>query len=345
MKSHTLPSRFICIFGFCLLFYARVGLAQNEGIGTFSNLVSDARQTSLEPQPTPVVKTTLTKNFLGQTEAVTTTEPPPLFSGLSVGAEYDYRRTQQKAPGGLTIDVNEAHASFSFLLASTKLAFDYVHIWADGSNDIGGRQNVASNGIKLTITQPVGDNLVFALPVFYKNDDANAVISTGPQTFGVDTFVMNPFLVYSVKLPLLKDAAGQPEPPKKQPLALSFSPGYRFSVTQKHDIRPAAPDVDGWSGTFNALVGLDYAPTEKDGTNRWTISGAATWSHLARYYSSKAPRPDDNSFGLGASFTYVFSTFKETHQPQLTGKIGYQYDGFNNDFYQHSVTVIGTYRF
>ena len=345
MKSHPFPGKFICILGFCLLFYARIGLAQNEGIGTFSNLVSEARQTTLEPQPTPVVKTTLTRNFLGQTEAVTTTEAPPLFSGFSVGAEYDYRRTQQKAPGGLTIDVNEAHTSFSFLLASTKFAFDYVHIWTDGSNDIGGRQNVASNGIKLTVTQPVGDNLVFALPIFYRNDDADAVIATGPQTFGVDTFVMNPFVVYSVKLPILKNDSGQPAPAKEQPLALSFSPGYRLAATQKHDIRPLAPDVDGWTGTFNLLLGLDYAPKDKEGVNRWTMGGTVTWSHLARFYSSKSPRPDDNSFGLGASLTHVFLISEDTHSVRLIGKISYQYDGFNNDFYQHSVALVGTYRF
>jgi hypothetical protein len=91
---------------------------------------------------------------------------------------------------------------------------------------------------------------------------------------------------------------------------------------------------------------VDYAPKEADGTNRWIVSGTTTWSHLARFYSSKGgPRPDDNGFGLGASLTHVFLLSDDTHQPRLVGKIAYQYDGFNNDFYQHSVTIVGTYRF
>ena len=313
MISHALPHKVIYILGLSLFIYSPCLFAQNEGIGTFSELVGEALQTSAPPQPSPVViRTTLQRNLAGQTEAVTTTTAPPLFSGLSIGAEYDYRRTQQEAPGGLTIDVNEAHSSFSFLLASTKVAFDFVHIWSEGSNDIGGKQSIDANGIKMTLAQPIGDNLVFSLPVFYKNDDASAVIATGPQTFGVDTFVLNPLVVFSLKLPLLKDATGQALPPKKQPLSFSFSPGYRLAVTQKHDIRPILPDVDGWSGTFNALLGVDYAPKDDDGISRWTVSGNATWSHLARYYSSRiGPRPDDNSFGLSASLP-VFCCYLRT---------------------------------
>jgi hypothetical protein len=59
------------------------------------------------------------------------------------------------------------------------------------------------------------------------------------------------------------------------------------------------------------------------------------------------PRPDDNSFGLAAIFTYNLLTFTSNDkvQPRLTLKLGYQYDGFNRDQYQHSVTAAGTYRF
>jgi len=346
MKSHASSPSFIYLLVLSITFYSTAVFAQDAGIGTFSDLVGEALQTSSHPQPSPVVTTVLRRNFAGGTEAVTTTQAPPFFSTPIVGLEYDYRRTQQKAPGGLTIDINEAHSSFSFALASTNLAFDCVHIWSEGSNDVGGRQSIASNGIKMTVTQLIGNQLIFSLPLFYKDDDGDALTSTGAQTFGVDTFAMNPLLIFSVKLPILKDARGEPKPSKDQSLALSLSSGYRLGVTQKHDIRPVSPDIDGWTGTFNLLAGFEYAPKNDEGENKWKISGSATWNHLARFYSSKTgPRPDDNGFGLGASFAYNLLTSKETHQSRVTVKIAYQYDGFNQDSYQHSVAVAGTYRF
>jgi hypothetical protein len=59
------------------------------------------------------------------------------------------------------------------------------------------------------------------------------------------------------------------------------------------------------------------------------------------------PRPDANAFGLGATFTCNFLPFKVNgvNQPRLTIKVGYQYDGFNRDQYQHSITAGGTYQF
>src|SRR5437867_9091089 len=123
---------------FALLSCASAAFAQNEGIGTFSSLVGDALQNPPEPQPTPVLVPERT--FTGEKELVPVSQPQPFFSQPTLALEYDYRRNQQKALNGLTTDVNEAHSSFSFLLASTKLAFDYVHIWSDGSNDIGDKQ-------------------------------------------------------------------------------------------------------------------------------------------------------------------------------------------------------------
>ncbi len=333
---------------FVLLFYASAACAQNEGIGTFSDLVGQALDVSGQPPPTPVITTSLQRNFLGEKEIVTIIEAPPLFSAPAVGLEYDYRRNQQKAPGGLTIDVNEAHSSFSFALASTKFALEYVHIWSEGSNDIGRKQSIDSNGVKVTLTQPIGSYLVFSLPLFYRNDDGDAVVSTGPQTFGMDMFAMNPLMVLSAPLPIAKDCYGQLKPAKQQPLTLSVSPGYRLGVTQKNNIHPVSPDVDGWTGTFNLLAGAEYAPKDKDGYSDWKISGSATWNHLTNFYSSKpGPRPDDNGFGIGATFVYNFCPFDSNgaKQPRWTMKIGYQYDGFNRDQYQHSVTAATTYRF
>jgi hypothetical protein len=331
------------------LFYVSAASAQNEGIGTFSDLVGQALQVSAQPQPTPVVTESLRMNFAtGEKETVFAEKAPPLFSAPVIGFEYDYRRNQQKAPDGLTIDVNEAHSSFSFRLSSTNLAFEYVHIWLEGSNDVGGKQSIDSNGVKATLTQPIGNYLIFSLPLFYKNGDGDAVTSTGPQTFGMDTFVMYPFMVVSVPLAIMKDSHGQPEPAKQQPLTLSMSPGYRLGITEQNNIHPVSPDVDGWTGTFSLLVGAEYGPKDKDGYSEWNISGNATWSHLTNFYSSKPSlRPDDNGFALAATFVFNFCPFDSngTKQPRWTAKVGYQYDGFNRDQYQHSVTVGGTYRF
>lgn len=341
------PIKLVCLIAFALT-YASAALAQNEGIGTFSDLVGQALQTSAEPAPTPKVTITYRINFAGEKELVITKEAPPLFSTPAVGFEYDYRRNQQKPPRGLTIDVNEAHSPFSFRLASTNFAFEYVHIWSEGFNDIGGKQSIDSNGVKVTLTQPIGNYLIFSLPLFYRNGDGDAVVSTGPQTFGMDTFAMNPLMVLAAPLAIVKDSHGQLKPAKQQPLTFSLSPGYRLSVTQRNNIQPVSPDIDGWTGTFNLLVSAEYAPKDKDGYSQWKMSGNATWNHLTNFYSSTpGPRPDGNGFGLGATFVYNFCPFDSggTKQSRWIAKVGYQYDGFNRDYYQHSFTVAGTYRF
>jgi hypothetical protein len=329
---------------FALLSCASAAFAQNEGIGTFSNLVGEALQNPPEARPSPTV--VIERTFTGQKEVVLV--PQSFFSEPTLALEYDYRRNQQKALNGLTTDVNEAHSSFSFLLASTKLAFDYVHIWSDGSNDIGDKQSVASNGIKVTVTQPIGDNLFFSFPLFYKNGDGDAVTSRVPQTFGMDTFTMNPFLVLFVKPNILKT-----EPNKNQPLMLSFSPGYRVTLTEKNDIHPISPNVDGWTGIFSLLAGVDYAPKKMDGErkgeNKWKIGGSVTWNYITNFHSSTAgPRPDPNFFALAGSIVYNFLTFNDSkgdYQPRLAMEIDYEYDGLNRDFYQHTVTIVGRYRF
>jgi hypothetical protein len=338
------PYALVYLIGFAFAFNTSAAFAQNEGIGTFSELVGEALQDRPQPQPSPVLVPVRT--FTGQKELVPVSQPQPIFSQPTLALEYDYRRNQQKTLNGFTTDVNEAHSTFSFVLVSTKFAFDYVHIWSDGSNDSGGNQCVTSNGIKITGTRPIGKYLLFSLPVFYRNGDGDAVSSTGPQTFGTDTFVVNPLLIFTMKPGILKNAQGEAKPAESQPLALSLSSGYRFNATQKNDIQPMSPNINGRGGTFSLLVQADYGPKTTTGENKWMISGTATWNHLSNFYSSTpSPRPDDNGFGLGAMFTYNFLTLEHSIQPRLTVKVGYQYDGFNEDFYQHSATVIGTYRF
>ena len=243
------PHRSVYPILFLFLLYGSAAFAQNEGIGTFSDLVGEALQNPPQPQLSPVI--VMQRNYTGQMVPVLV--PAPFFSAPIFALEYDYRRNQQKTPGGLTIDVNEAHSSFSFLLKSTKLAFDYAHIWSEGSNDRGGNQSVTSNGIKITGTQPVGKYLLLSLPVFYKNGDGDAVSSTGPQTFGIDTFAVNPLLIFTMKPGVLKNAQGEAKPAESQPLALSLSSGYRFNVTQKNDIHPIYPNINGRVDTFSLL--------------------------------------------------------------------------------------------
>lgn len=347
MKSHISSHRFLYAFALTLLLYSPAVFAQNEGIGTFSDLVGEARQAAPQPQPSPaaVVMTQAAPGMkmFAVPSATPAPSTPSLFSAPTVGLEYDYRRSQEKAPNGLTNDINEIHTPSSFRLATTKFGFDHFHVWSDGSNDIGASQSVTSSGLKVTVTQPIGKWLLFSLPLVYKSDDGDAVTSTGPQTFSSYSYAAAPLLIFSIQLPLLKDAAGD------QPVALLLSPGYRLKVTEKNRIRPFSPDVDGWTGTFNFLAGIEYAPKTKDGDNKWKITGTTTWSHLTNYYSSKpGPRPDDNGFGLGAEVAYNLLTFKDStgqYQPKLTVKISYQYDGFNQDSYQHTATVASSYRF
>ena len=141
MKKYVPRFKSVYLIASAILFYVCPAFAQNEGIGTFSDLVGQAVQASAQPAPTPKVTIIGYRiNLAGEKEPVITKEAPPLFSAPAIGFEYDYRRNQQKPPGGLTIDVNEAHTPFSFRLASTNFAFEYVHIWSDGSMIWGGNR-------------------------------------------------------------------------------------------------------------------------------------------------------------------------------------------------------------
>jgi hypothetical protein len=342
MKKY--PQLLLSVYSLSFLLSVPCALAQDIGIGTFSDLVGQARQASPQPSPSPIF---MERTRAGEFKLISPTPTPaPFFSTPTVGFEYDYRLIHQKPAGGLTIDVNEAHTSFAFSLASTRFAFEYVYISSDGSNDLGGQLSVDSNGVKVTLTQPIGEQLIFSLPLFYKNDGGDAVIPTGPQTFSMDTISMNPLVIFSTPVPLITDNQNQPKPPKEQPLTFLVSAGYRLGATEKHDIHPASPNVDGWTGNFVSLVGAEYASKTTDGDTTWKITGNVTWNHLTNFYLSKpVPRPDDNGFGLAAIFTYNVLTFKVNHQPRLALKFGYQYDGFNRDQYQHSVTAAGSYRF
>jgi hypothetical protein len=90
----------------------------------------------------------------------------------------------------------------------------------------------------------------------------------------MDTFALNPLMIFSVQPVIVKDPENKPV--KHQPVTLSLSTGFRLAVTQKTDVHPTAPDIDGWTGTFSLLAGIEYAPKKqigpKKGENKWEIS-------------------------------------------------------------------------
>src|SRR5437867_2024394 len=207
--------------------------------------------------------------------------PIPFFSAPTAGWEYDDRIIQRTDIQGLRFDVNEAHASFNFTLASTTtLSVDYFHVWSDGSNDAGVSQTSDANGVRAIFQQTIGDHLIFALPFVFQEENAAGSTVIGPNSSTADSYVFNPFVLFKTPLKITK-----------QPLIFSASSGYRLVVINTRDIHPIAPDIDGWNGTFSALARLDYILNKNV-----DLSGSATWSHLTHFYLSKvAPRPDDNT--------------------------------------------------
>jgi hypothetical protein len=311
--------------------------AQNEGIGTFSDLVTKAIENAPTPTPTPTpVEERVFVAGVTEKEVAPIPCTLPFFSAPTAGLEYDYRLIQQKGINGLRFDVNEAHGSFAFTLASaTTITLDYFHVWLDGSNDLGVKQTSDANGIRAIFQQTISNNLIFVLPFVFKEDDAETISPIGRRTSTTDVYVLNPLVVFRA------------QPIKTQPLTVSLSPGYRLILSHTTDIQPLAPEVDGWNGTFTLLAGANYALKKSV-----IISGSATWNHLTNFYlSNPAPRPDDNSFALGGSITFFNLDWvlprpcSEEKDPRISFRIAYQYDGFNRDSYSHSITVAGTYRF
>jgi hypothetical protein len=321
-----------CVIALAAQFFAVFASAQNVGIGTFNDLVGK----TLEQAPSPTPPPEAIMEF-GIAAAEATPCPVPFFSAPTAGWEYDYRLIQRTDVQGLRLDVNEAHTSFGFTLASaTALSFDYFHAWSDGSNDAGVSQTSDANGIKATFQRTIGKHWILALPVVFQETNAGGSTLLGPNSFTADSYLLYPFIVFKTPLKITT-----------QPLLFSLSSGYRAVVTNTADIHPIAPDINGWNGTFGALARLDYVLNK---TVR--LSGSATWNHLTNFdFPKVTPRPDDNAFALAAGAVFSFGHVSapcpqgQPTSPRFTFTVSYQYDGFNRDFYSHSFTAAGSYSF
>jgi hypothetical protein len=331
MKKVVLPriARF-CVAVLACQFFVIFAHAQNVGIGTFNNLVGKTLQQAPSPTPEPFIATVGGRNVLVEA----TPCPVPFFSAPTAGWEYDYHLIQMTGVQGLRLDVNEAHESFNFTLAATTaLTLDYFHVWSDGSNDAGVSQTSNANGIKATFQRTVGTHWIFALPFVVQETDASGSSILGPNSSIADSYLLYPFVVF--KTPLVTTP---------RLLLFSLSSGYRVVVTNTADIHPIAPDIDGWNGTFSALARLDYVLN-----GSVTLSSGATWNHLTNFnFPTVTPLPDDNAFALAANATFSFGQTPCSEgppSPRFILIIGYQYDGFNRDYYSHTFTVAGNCRF
>lgn len=322
-------SRF-CVATLAYQFFIIFAHAQNNiGIGTFNNLVGKTLEQA--PSPTPEPEPVIVTREGARAVVEATPCPIPFFSAPTAAWEYDYHLIQMTDVQGLRLDVNEAHTSFNFTLASTTtLTLDYFHVWSDGSNDAGVSQTSNANGIKATFQRTIGTHWIFALPFVFQETSAAGSSVMGPNGANEDRYVLYPFVVFKNPLKMVSES-----------LTFSVSSGYQLVITNTKDIHPIAPDIDGWNGTFSALARLDYVP------NKYVdLSGSATWNHLTNFYLSKVvPRPDDNTFALGASTVFSFGYVSAPcfQAPRFTLTISYQYDGFNRDYYSHSFTAFGSY--
>src|SRR5438094_5793043 len=129
-----------------ILVLAATARAQNEGLGTLSELVEE----TLDTQPTPTATPAPPSNLYGFAEAKAMisaeAQKKQFFTGPTPGFEFDYRFKQQKT--GLLIGTNSYEMRPSFGITASGFAevtLEYYHIWTDGSNDAGLKQTGEQN--------------------------------------------------------------------------------------------------------------------------------------------------------------------------------------------------------
>jgi hypothetical protein len=348
MNNH-LPPASIAV---CILAAISAVHAQDTGIGTFNDLVGQAIESA--PTPAPVAKIVYTAAFDGGKSTTTTTTAAPSLS-YQPGLEYDYKFNQQNIGDRFSTNINEAHASFSIFYGPTKLLAEYFHVWLDASNDARLKRTSDADGIKLSLTEAIfhdapkdtskiARDVVFSLPFSFKEENLDALTSSGRRISDIDSYTLNPLVVFSASWALDKD-----DKERYRNLKLSLSPGFRLLLSDKDFTNVNLPNVRGWKGTFNLLPRVDY-----DITKTVSVNGSFTWTHYTNYYSSdSALAPDSNTFALAAGIVVKPKIFEkektkektETATRPLALSLSYQYDGFNRDFYQHSLTLVATYKF
>jgi hypothetical protein len=335
--------------------------AQDFGAQTFNDLVGQAivnpprPEATLAPTPVPFRIEKLESGKAVLIAASPSPSPNKVFSQPTVALEYDYRFNQQKILDRFATDVNEAHSSFSFKAGLTKFQLEYFHLWLNATNDASLKKSDDADVLKVAVTQnlftstpkdpnkDITEEVIFSVPIFFREDNLDALTSVGRQVSDIDSLTTNPFLLLS-----LSRAIDEPKP-KEDPtphrkVKLSIAPGYRYSRSETDYTNVNLPNVHGWKAQSNLLGRIDY-----DATESISVNGAVTWSHYTNFYSSdSALTPDRDIFSLAGGIVYKPKICPKNGpgktRPLILGAT-YQYDGFNRDFYQHSLTLVGSYTF
>ena len=353
MSKHSPPIFALPCVIFTLLFPPLLKLsAQEAGIGSFNDLVGQVIINAPTPPPIPQ-PAPLTFTREGKPVVPEPSPPPPAFTIVpAVGLEYDYRFNQQRTGDRFETNINEAHALFALTVNSTLFLVEYAHIWTDASNDAHLTRSSDGNAVKAQVTQPIftiaakdkgpTTTLSLTLPFIFKADTLDEPNPAGRRTSDIDSYTLNPFFLAAASWPLQKE---KEEPGRS--LKLSLAPGYRLAVSDKDFTNVMQPSLHGWKGTFSLLPRVDW-----DVTQLVSIYGSVTWNHLTNFsLSNHSPPPDADSFALATGITIKPKILKETKERKdaqcrpLALLLSYQYDGFNRDFYQHSLTVRVFYTF
>jgi hypothetical protein len=332
----------VSIWGLTLVL-ASTARTQNEGLGTLSELVEETLDTQPTPEPTPAPP----PNLYGFAEAKGTTsaeaQKKQFFTGPTSGFEFDYRFKQQKT--GLLIGTNSYEMRPSFGITAggfAELTLEYYHIWTDGSNDVGLKQTGEQNGLKPTVEVKLSDEVTLSVPFAFGENDIDTHSAMATTRTRTQSFATNPLVVLSKAWKTSKRHGDK----KRTLLKLSLVPAWRLGVTDKEFTNVDLPNIHGWTGTASLLGRAEYGITDE-----LTINGSITYSRLTHFHSSDgAPRPDPNTVTLATGVKYkplFLNKPKRNGEPPqpLLLALSYQYDGFNRDAYQHTVSIRATYEF
>jgi len=318
---------------------------QDAGTGTFNDLVGDVVEA-----PPSLKEQKKTFSIAGVETTITTEEPSWKFQP---GLEYDYRFNQQKSGDLFATNVNELHFPFTITYGLSRFGVDYFHVWTDASNDVGSKRSSEINGLKAAYTQtiykskPLSNDeglreFTFSFPFFFREEDRDDLTELGNKLSDINSYIVNPFVVASISWPL--DMCDEE---RYRNLKASIAPGYRLILTDQDFANVNHPGVHGWKGFTSLLPRIDY-----DICNLLSIYGSGTWNHVTNFFASNnSLPPDHNNFSLATGISIKPRTrtktksMKEADCRPLSLSLSYQYDGFNRDFYQHSVTVGGSYKF